>query len=84
MPDEDAVSKKKAHLKVAAIFFAFWLFIIYVIVQNIRDLGRLPGFMEVIGKGDYSDLILVALSIYLLAMAFRSLFFYLSIKRDDS
>ena len=84
MPDKDADSKKKAHLKVAVISFAFWLLMIYAIIQNIRDLGGLPGFMDVFAKGDYSDLILVAFSIYLLAMAFRSLFLYLSLKRDDA
>lgn len=73
---------KKAHLKTAIIFFCGWLFIAYIIFKNLQELGGLPGLMNEIKSGGYSDLILLAFSIFLLAQFFRSLFKYLSFKDD--
>ena len=75
---------RQAHLRVAFIFFTFWLFILYVIFTNIRDLGGLAGFEDVIKNGDYSDLLLFAFSIFLLAMFIRSMFKYFLFKDDTS
>jgi hypothetical protein len=74
---------KKAHLKVAIIFLGGWLFIAYIIYQNVQELGGLSGLMNEIRSGGYSDLVLLVFSIFLLAQFFRNLFKYLSFKDGD-
>lgn len=84
MIHKDTSIKKKAYLKAALVFFAGWLFIAYVIVNNLLELGGLPGLMNVIQSGDYSDLILLVFSIFLLAYFFKNLYLFFSSKDSES
>ena len=84
MSEKNEPVNAQAHLKVALISFGFWLFLIYVIFENIRELGGLSGLIGVMEDGDYSDLLLLALSIFLLARAFHSTVMYFRHKDDNS
>ena len=84
MRDNKTPVARQTHLKLAVVFLCVWLFVVYQLYDNIQQAGGLPGFIEVIGGGDYSDLILLALSIFLLAYFFRSLFMYFALKDDAS
>ena len=82
MSEKRETITRRAHLKSALIFLAFWLIIAHVLVKNIRDLGGVSGLVGVVRSGDYSDLVLMAFSIYLLAMFIRSLFKFFKFKDD--
>ena len=84
MTEKHEPVNRQGYLKVALIMFGFWLFIISVIFNNIQELGGLSGLIEVIKAGDYSDFILVALSIFLLAKAVQSLFKYINFQDDTA
>ena len=84
MTDKHESIAKQAYLKVTLISICGWLFIAYVIFRNIRELGGFPGLMDEIKNGGYSDLFLLALSIFFLAKFFQSLYMYLSFKDDAS
>ncbi len=73
----------KAHLKVAMAFFGGWLFVVIAIFNNIQELGGVNGLIQEIGAGSYSDLLLIALSIFFLAQAFNHLFKFLRLQRRD-
>ena len=83
MKNKHTTVGKKAYLKTALIFFAFWLFLAFVIFNNMREPGGLPGLMNEVGNGGYSDLILLVLSVFFLAKFFQSLSLYFRFKNDD-
>lgn len=82
MTDKRTSINKKVYLKVALVFFASWLFLAYIIYSNIQELGGLSGLTNEIINGAYSDVILLAFSIFCLAKFFQNLFIYLSLKDD--
>ena len=83
MTNTQAPVDHKAHLKVALIFLGAWLFIVYVLFKNIHELGGLHGLLNEIRGGEFSDLLLVAFSIFLLAKGLYHLFKYRSLKNQD-
>jgi hypothetical protein len=78
MTDTDRSIGKRGHLKVGLIFFTAWLFILYILFQNIQELGGIQGLIDEVINGVYIDLILLLFSIYLLAEAIRNLYLYYS------
>ena len=83
MNNKQPPADKKAHLKVALVFFGACLFVAYAFFTNIQELGGINGLMDEISAGSYSDLLLLALSIFLLAQGFYHLFKYLGLQRAD-
>ncbi len=83
MTSKQTQADKTAHLKVALIFLGAWVLVAFVIFRNIRELGGINGLLGDIQDGNYSELILLALSIFVLAQGLYHLFKDLGLPRRE-
>ena len=81
---ESTALAARTQLGIALVSFGLWLFIVYQIFSNIRELGGMAGLLEEIQNGAYADLVLLAISIFLLAIAMQSLFRFFRLKNGGN
>ncbi len=82
MDDDRNPENKKSHLRAALIWFVAWIFVASVLARNVREANGIPGLIGEIQDGNYSILVLLLLSIFLLANALYQATLHRSNKND--